>query len=187
MSKKTTVGIIVGSARRGSFNKAIADYFAKNLPENFEAEFIRIDNLKLYNQDYDSDNQTPEEWTEFRNKIKSKDSFLFFSPEYNRSITPILKNALDIGSRPYGQNVWGKKPGAVISASVGSMGGFGANHHLRQVLSYLDVYTMQQPEAYIKEANKIFDDMGNVKDAGTKDFLDLLIKSFVDWVNIFVE
>jgi chromate reductase len=110
------------------------------------------------------------------------DGFLFVTPEYNRSIPSVLKNAIDVGSRPYGQSVWGGKPGAVISVSPGAIGGFGANHHLRQSLVFLDVPAMQQPEAYIGGAAQLFDAHGNITNETTREFLIKFMDAFAAWV-----
>ena len=111
--------------------------------------------MPIYNQDGDAN--PPAEWTAFRERIRAADAVLFVTPEHNRSVPAALKNAIDIGSRPYGKSAWSGKPGAVVSASPGGIGGFGANHHLRQSLVFLDVPAMAQPEAYIGGADKLFD------------------------------
>ena len=131
------IGIIVGSLRKNSFSKQIADNVVSLLPAGYEAEFVEIGNLPLFNQDYEGDLGTPAEYTTFRNTIKALDAVLFVTPEYNRSIPAALKNALDVASRPYGESVWNGKPAAIISQSPGALAGFGSNHHLRQVLTFL--------------------------------------------------
>ena len=145
---KVKIGIVVGSARRDSFSGQAARLLATMLPEHLEAHTLQIDQLPMFNQDYDDYGATPAAWQTFRQEVGEMAAYLFVTPEYNRSYPPLIKNALDIASRPYGQNAWAGKPGAVISVSPGKMGGFGANHHLRQVLSFLNVYVMQQPEVY---------------------------------------
>lgn len=112
------------------------------------------------------------------------DGFLFITPEYNRSVPAVLKNALDVGSRPYGKSVWDGKPGAVISVSPGAFGGFGANHQIRQTLVFLNVPTMQQPEAYIGNIAKLMDDSGNIKDESILEYLKSIMESFETWVEI---
>ena len=124
---------------------------------------------------------------EFRDKIRSSDAVLFVTPEYNRSVPGVLKNALDVGSRPYGKSVWNGKPGAVVSASPGAIGGFGANHHLRQSLVFLNVPAMQQPEAYLGGADKFFDADGKLTNDGTRDFLKKFMEAYADWVASNVE
>ena len=158
MAKK--IGFIVGSLRAESYNKKIAKKFAELLPEGFEAVFVEIGNLPLYNEDLDAAGKIPEAWSAFRNTVKAMAGVFFFTPEYNRSMPAAMKNALDVGSRPYGEGVWAKKPGLVVSGSVGAIGGFGANHHLRQSLVCLDVPVLQQPEAYIGGVQSVIDSQG---------------------------
>ena len=177
------IGIIVGSLRKKSFNRSVGKYLASVAPESCTVSFPDIGNLELYNQDMD-DSPT-DAWVKFRNEIKELDAVLFITPEYNRSIPGVLKNAIDIGSRPYGQNVWSAKPGGVISVSPGAIGGFGANHHLRQVLSVLNVYTMNSPEAYVGNIMDALDESGRVVAEDTKAFLDKYMKSFVKWTDRF--
>ena len=134
----------------------------------------------MYNQDLDA--TPPASWTAFRAAIKAADAVLFVTPEYNRSVPAVLKNAIDIGSRPYGQSVWSGKPGAVVTSSMGGIGGFGANHHLRQSLVFLNVPVMQQPEAYIGGAHELFDANGEVVKETTADFLKSFAQAFAVWV-----
>lgn len=174
------IAIIVGSLRKESFNRKMAKALIALAPETLHLEIIEIGMLPLYNQDFD-DNPLPE-WTEFRERIKEFDGVLFVTPEYNRSVPGVLKNAIDVGSRPYGKSVWDGKPGAVISVSVGAIGGFGANHHLRQSLMFLNVPTMQQPEAYIGNAANVFDDNGHLSNDSIKEFAAKYIQAFAAWV-----
>ncbi|MDL2225608.1 NAD(P)H-dependent oxidoreductase [Eubacteriales bacterium OttesenSCG-928-M02] len=178
------IGIFVGSTRRESFNQLVADYLKNGLEEAFTVSFIQMDDLPLFNQDYDDDGTTPESWTRFREQVAGLDGYLFVTPEYNRSYTPLLKNALDIGSRPPGKGVWGKKPGGVISVSPGKQGGFGATHHLRQVLAFLDIYVMGQPEAYMGGIADAITEEGRL-DGRTRGFLDKYTEGFIAWVNRF--
>lgn len=180
------IGILVGSLRRDSYSRKIAEHFASFMPEHYEMKMIEIGDLKIFNQDYDDDGTTPDEWIRFRKEVDGMDGFLFVTPEYNRSLPPVLKNALDIASRPYGQNVWSGKPGAVISVSPGKIGGFGANHHLRQVLSFLNVYVMQQPELYIGEAAEVLGEQDQLQER-TKKFLQSAAAAFAGWVETFVK
>jgi len=175
------IGILIGSLRKESFNRKTANAVVQLASNDLECEFIEIGNLPLYNQDYDSN--PPKEYTQFREKIKQCDAILFFTPEYNRSVPGVLKNAIDVGSRPYGQSVWAKKPAGVISVSIGAIGGFGANHHLRQSLVFLDMPCMQQPEMYIGNATKLFNDNGALIDETVKGLLTKYIQSFEQWVN----
>ena len=178
MSK--TIGIITGSLRKNSFTGSIADYVKNHAPEGYEFKMIDIGSLPLYNQDYDGEDI--KEYTNFRNEIKALDGVLFITPEHNRSIPAALKNALDIGSRPYGENVWNGKPGAVISQSPGGIGGFGANHHLRQVLAFINVLTLAQPEAYIGASHTLIDENGVLSNEATQQFLNEFLKAFTAWV-----
>src|SRR5205085_6141001 len=136
--------------------------------------------LPLYDQDTDAN--PPSEWRELRQRVKAADAVLFITPEYNRSIPGVLKNALDGASRPYGQNAWNGKPAAVVSASPGAIGGFGANHHLRQSLVFLNVPAMPQPEAYLGGAGALFDANGALTNESTRDFLKKFMQSFAAWI-----
>ncbi|WP_124068430.1 NADPH-dependent FMN reductase [Clostridium sp. E02] len=178
MSK--TIGIINGSLRKNSFSGSIADYVKNYGPEGYVFKIIDIGGLPLYNQDFDEEDL--KEYTVFRNEVKTLDAVLFITPEHNRSIPAALKNALDIGSRPYGETVWNGKPGAVISQSPGGIGGFGANHHLRQVLAFLNVLTLAQPEAYIGSFHTLIDENGALNNEGTKEFLDGFLTAFAAWI-----
>src|SRR5690606_8468147 len=142
---------------KDSFNKKIANEVIKAASPNLSLEILEIGHLDFYNEDLDQGNP-PQDWVRFRKKIKDSDGVLFFTPEYNRGISAVLKNAIDVASRPYGQNSWAGKPGAVESVSIGAMGAFGANHHLRQSMVFVDVPMMQQPEVYIGNAQSLFDD-----------------------------
>lgn len=174
------VAVFVGSLRQGSFNRQVAHVLAEVAPAELKLAIVEIGHLSLYNQD--SDGNPPAEYTEFRRRIKAADAVLFVTPEYNRSVPGVLKNALDIASRPYGQSAWDGKPGAVVSASIGAIGGFGANHHLRQSLAYLNVPTMAQPEAYIGTADKLFDSNGKLINEDTRKFLTRFMQAYAAWV-----
>lgn len=176
------IGILVGSLRRESFSKKLAANVAELFPEGYETEFLEIGNLAFYNQDFDDDNNVPAEYTAFRSKIKEMDAFLFVTPEYNRSIPAVLKNAIDVASRPRGANVWDGKPAAIISNSPGNLSGFGANHHLRQPLVCLNMPTLQQPEAYIGNVANLLDESGKLKEEGTVKFLQSFVDAFVDLI-----
>jgi chromate reductase len=180
---KKKIGVFIGSLRQESFNRKMATSLIGLAPEKLTFEIVEIGGLPLYNQDFDDEGRPPLAWTEFRQRVKSFDGFLFVTPEYNRSVPAPLKNALDVGSRPYGQSAWGGKPGAVISVSPGAIGGFGANHHLRQSLVFLDVPTMQQPEAYIGNAANLFDQNGNLATESIREFAAKYINSFASWVD----
>jgi chromate reductase len=159
----------------------MAKLFMEIAPESLALTILEIDGLQFYNQDLEEN--TPAVWTEFRSKIRNVDGYIFVTPEYNRSVPAVLKNAIDIGSRPSGKNSWNGKPGAVVSVSPGSLGGFGANHHLRQSLSVLNVAVMPVPEAYIAGAAALFDANGNCINESTRDFMRKYVNAFADWVD----
>jgi chromate reductase len=179
MSKKN-IAILVGSLRKESFNRKMAKALTAVAPESLTLEIIEIGELPLYNQDLDDN--PPAAWTEFREQLKKFDGVLFVTPEYNRSVPGVLKNAIDVGSRPYGKSAWAGKPSAVVSVSPGAIGGFGANHHLRQSMVFLDMPAMQQPEAYIGHAADIFDESGNLANDSTREFTTKFMKAFAAWV-----
>ncbi|MGJ9458471.1 NADPH-dependent FMN reductase [Oceanobacillus sp. CF4.6] len=178
----TKIGILVGSLRKESFSKKIAENVAALFPEGYESEFIEIGNLPFYNQDYDNENNVRAEYTTFRNRIKEIDAVLFVTPEYNHSVPAVLSNALDVGSRPKTDNVWNGKPAAIISQSPGNLGGFGANHHLRQTLTAVNMPVVQQPEVYISNSAKLLDENGKVKNEGTIQFLQSFVDTFVNLI-----
>lgn len=178
MTKK--IAVIVGSLREEAFSLKMSRALMALAPESMKLEIIEIGGLPLYNQDLETN--PPAAWVEFRERMKKFDGVLFVTPEYNRSVPAALKNALDVGSRPYGKSVWGGKPGAVVSISPGAIGGFGANHHLRQTLVFLDVLTMQQPEAYIGNAEGLFDESGNLVNDSTRKFAGDYMRAFAAWV-----
>lgn len=178
----TKIAVLVGSLRKESFSKKIAKNVATLFPEGFETEFIPIGNLLLYNQDLDDDNDPPYIWTLFRNKVKACDAVLFVTPEYNRSVPGVLKNALDIGSRPKVDSVWNEKPAAIISQSPRNLSGFGANHHLRQSLVCLNMPIVQQPEAYLANVATLLDENGKINNEDTVQFLQSFVDAFVNLV-----
>ncbi len=174
-----------GSLRKDSINRKVAHSLIELAPPSLKPEIVEIGQLPLYNQDGDAN--PPEQWSAFRNRIRGADAVLFVTPEYNRSVPAPLKNAIDVGSRPYGQSAWTGKPGAVVSASPGAIGGFGANHHLRQSLVFLNVPAMQQPEAYIGGADKLFDANGKLVNEGTRSFLRDFMHAFSDWIGVILK
>ena len=176
------IGVFVGSLRKDAFSRKIAKELIILAPTSFQMEEVEIGDLPIYNQDFDDESSPPLAWTSFREHVKNFDAFLFVTPEYNRSVPAVLKNAIDVGSRPYGKNVWDGKPGAVMSVSPGTLSGFGANHHLRQSLVGVNVPTMQQPEAYIGNVATLFDDSGALSSDGTRQYLQNFIDAFVTWV-----
>jgi chromate reductase len=181
MSQLYNVAVVVGSLRKDSVNRKVASALIELAPPSLKLGFVEIGGLSLYNQDDDA--KPPAAWMEFRAKIKTANAILFVTPEHNRSVPAAMKNALDIGSRPYGQNAWNGKPGAVVSASPGAVGGFGANHHLRQSLVFLNIPAMPQPEAYISGADKLFDASGKLINEGTRKFLQQFMQAFADWIS----
>lgn len=183
MNKK--IAIVVGSTRKNSLSQKLANNLVSLLPEGYEAEFVRIDNLPLYNQDYDLEEvETPAAYITFRDQIRSAEGVVFVTPEHNRSISAALKNALDVGSRPYGHNVWSGVPALIVSQSPGNISGFGANHHLRQILTFLNMPTVQQPEAYIAHTHTLFDENGKFNNEDTVKFLHSVINAFVKLVEL---
>lgn len=180
MSKQYTVAVIVGSLRKASINRKLALALAELAPATLKLDIVEIGALPLYNEDIDVE-PAPDAYSAFRAEVKAADALLFVTPEYNRSVPAPMKNAIDVGSRPYGQSAFSGKPGAVLSASPGAIGGFGANHHLRQSLVFLDVPVMQQPEAYLGGAGNFFDDNGQLND-GIKPFLQKFIDAYAKWV-----
>lgn len=178
---KFKIAVLVGSLRKESWNRKMANALIKLAPDTLGLEIISIGELPLYNEDLEA--ATPTEWVDFRQRIATFDGVLFVTPEYNRSVPGVLKNALDVGSRPYGKSSWEGKPGAVVSVSPGNIGAFGANHHLRQSLVFLNMPAMQQPEAYIGGAASLFDESGNLTNESTKEFLKKFMDAFAKWVD----
>ena len=183
--KMYKIAVVVGSLRKESFNLKIANTLIAQSPESLSLEVVDIANLPIFNEDLE--NTQFSEWEIFREQVKAADGVIFLTPEHNRSIPAALKNAIDAGSRPYGQNVWDGKPGAIISASVGNISGFGANHHLRQILVGVNVPVMVQPEVYIGGAAALFDGGGELINDSTKDFLKSFLKAFEKWVDAIVQ
>lgn len=173
------VAVIVGSLRKESFNRKVAKTLMLLAGPKLDMEIVEIGQLPLYNEDDDAN--TPAVYTEFRERIKGYDGVLFVTPEYNRSVPGALKNAIDVGSRPYGHSAWSGKPAGVVTVSPGAVGGFGANHHLRQMLVFLNMPAMAQPEAYIGGIAKMFEG-DNLTNDSTKAFLQTFIDAFAAWV-----
>lgn len=180
--KKYNIAVLVGSLRKESLNLKVAKTLIAIAPERLSLTLLPIGDLPLYNEDIDK--TPPEQYRAFREQIRNSDGVLFVTPEYNRSVPGVLKNAIDVGSRPYGKNSWNGKPGAVVSASPGAAGGFGANHHLRQSLVFINVPAMPQPEVYIGNANKLFNEKGEMTNDSTKEFLQNFLNAFEQWVMV---
>ena len=181
MEKPVNVCVLVGSLRKASLNRMLANTLMSLAPTSMKLDIVEIGQLPFFNQDLETDS-SPAQWTAFRQRVKAADAVLFVTPEYNRSMPAVLKNALDVGSRPYGSSVWDRKPGAIVSCSPGAIGAFGANHHLRQSLVFLNVPTMQQPEAYVSNVDKLLDEHGKLVSEGTRKFLQEFMQSFANWV-----
>lgn len=179
------IAIVVGSLRKESINRKIAQSMCAIRGDGLECTMVEIGNLPLYNQEYDNSPEEPESYRSFRDRIAAADGVLFCTPEYNRGVPGVLKNAIDVGSRPYGHSVWNGKPAAIISASPGSIGGFGANHQLRQACVFLNMPVMQQPEAYLGHVtDDSFDADGCLKDGPLKQVVEKIAHAFHEWVDM---
>ncbi|MCD5992656.1 NAD(P)H-dependent oxidoreductase [Pseudomonas sp. CDFA 602] len=181
MSQVHSIAVLVGSLRKDSINRKIALALAELAPDTLKLKIVEIGDLPLYNEDIDGESPPPA-YTAFREQLGAAHGVLFVTPEYNRSIPGALKNAIDVGSRPYGKSAFSGKPGAVLSASPGAVGGFGANQHVRQTLVFLDVPCLQQPEAYLGNAATFFDEKGTLSDS-VKPFLQKFIDQYAAWVD----
>lgn len=181
MSQTRSVAVLVGSLRRASLNRKMALALTE-LGQGLNLEIVEIGDLPLYNEDLENASPKPPAWLSFRDRIRAADAILFVTPEYNRSVPGALKNAIDVGSRPYGQSVWSGKPAAIVSVSPGVIGAYGANHHLRQSLVFLDMPPMQQPEAYIGGAANLFDQDGKITNDTTRQLLERFMQTFAKWI-----
>ena len=179
------VGLVVGSLRKDSYTRVIAKQASELLPDNYQVIDINIGSLDLYNQDLDDEDRVPQSWKNFRQQMSKVDAVIFATPEYNRSVPGALKNAIDVGSRPYGKSIWDKKPAVILSVSPGSISGFGANHHLRQSLVFLNMPVVSQPEVYIGNVTSVLDDNLKITNPGTLHFLQSAMDTFDDLVNRF--
>ena len=174
------IAVVVGSLRKESLNRKTANALIELAPAPLKLEIVEIGKLPLFDEDLE--HNEPREWKEFRERIGRADGVMFVTPEYNRSVPGVLKNAIDVASRPYGRNQWDGKPGAVLSVSPSAIGGFGANHHLRQSLVFLNVPTMQQPETYANHAGTFFDDSGKLVNQKTREFFETILRTYAAWV-----
>ncbi|HVU31218.1 MAG TPA: NAD(P)H-dependent oxidoreductase, partial [Sphingomicrobium sp.] len=175
------IAILVGSLRKGSLNRKVARSICAIRGDNLDCSMIEIGDLPLYDEDLDSN--PPEQWVRFRQQVSEADGVLFVSPEYNRGIPGVLKNAIDVGSRPYGQSVFDKKPAAIVTSSPGSIGGFGSNHQIRQAAVYLNMPVMAQPEAYLGNvSDDSFDESGSLREGPLKELVTGLAHAFAGWV-----
>ena len=182
MAKQMSAAVLIGSLRRESFTRKAANALIKLSPSGLSCGIAEIGDLPLYNEDLEKD--APESWVRYRAAIRSMDAVLFVTPEYNRSIPGGLKNAIDVGSRPSGQSVYDGKPAAVVSITPSALGGMAANIALRSSLIFLNMPTMQMPEAYIAQAATLFDDAGELKVQATRDFFSKFMTAFADWVEL---
>lgn len=171
------IAVVVGSLRRDAFSRRLAHALLAVAPGGLTGAEVAIGDLPLFNQDFETDGTTPPAYAPFRAAIRAADAVLFVTPEYNRGIPGALKNAIDVGSRPYGDSVWAKKPTAVVSCTPGAMGGPLANHALRQNLVFLDMPVLQQPEAYIGNVAKLLDEPDV-----SREFLTKIMVAFADWI-----
>lgn len=178
--KSKKIAVLIGSLRKESITLKTAKALISLAPKSLTFEILDISRLQHYNQDLED--SPPVAWTDFREHLSGFDGVLFVTPEYNRSVPGVLKNAIDVGSRPSGKSAWKRKPAAVVSVAPGNLSGFGANHHLRQSLVYLDMPAMQQPEAYIGGAAKLFDEKGKLINESTRDFMTKFMEAFALWV-----
>jgi chromate reductase len=172
--------VIVGSLRRESFSRKTANALLKLGPPSLALDIVEIGQLPLYNADLEG--AAPQEWLAFRDRVRRADAVIFVTPEYNRSVTAALKNEVDVGSRPYGKSAWDGKPAAIVSVSQGLLGAFGANHHLRQALVFVNMPTLQQPEVYLSRVGELFDENGQLTNEGTRDFLGKFLEAFDAWI-----
>jgi chromate reductase len=179
------IAILVGSLRKDSINRKVARSICEIRDDNLDCSMIEIGDLPLYNQDLDAN--PPEQWVRFREQVAAADGVLFVSPEYNRGIPGVLKNAIDVGSRPYGESVFDKKPAAIVTASPGGIGGFGSNHQIRQAAVYLNMPIMAQPEAYLGNvSDNSFDEKGCLNEGALKDVITMLAHAFSGWVETII-
>jgi chromate reductase, NAD(P)H dehydrogenase (quinone) len=180
MSNPKNVAIVLGSLRKAALTRKLALALPALAPAGLKFTVVEIGDLPLYNEDLEAD--LPPAWKRFREEIRAVDAVLFITPEYNRSVPGGLKNAIDVGSRPYGQSVWSGRPAGVMSVSPGAMGAFGANHALRQSFVFLDMPAMQQPECYLGNAAKLFDASGAIASDESRGFLRKFLEAFAAWV-----
>jgi chromate reductase, NAD(P)H dehydrogenase (quinone) len=181
MARQRKIAVLVGSLRKESFTRKVARAIVAELPEGYTAEDVDISAVGFYNQDLDTDDP-PAAWAALREAIRPADAVLFATPEYNRSMPGVLKNAIDIASRPYGKSAFDGKPAAVVSVTPGPLGAFGANQHLRQSLVFLNMPVLQQPEMYLFRVGDWFDDQGRLTKDDTRTFLAQFAQAFAAWI-----
>jgi chromate reductase len=181
MSTQRDIAVLVGSLRKESFSRKTANALAELAPASLKLAIVEIGQLPHYNPDHEAAT-TPAEWVLFRDRMRPAEGVIFVTPEYNRSVPGVLKNAIDVGSRPHGKSVFDKKPAGIVSVSPGAIGAFGANHHLRQSLVFLNMPAMQQPEAYVGGAEKLFDESGRLTNSSTREFFSKFMQAFAVWL-----
>lgn len=182
MTRPYRIAVLVGSLRKASINRKVAVAMQSIAPPTLAMTLVEIGDLPHYDEDLEVEGSVSAAWSRFREAVRPADGVLFVTPEYNRGISGALKNAIDVGSRPYSTSVWSKKPGGVVTASSGTVGGFGANHALRQTMVSLDVPMLQQPEAYLGGAGKLFAADGSLVSDATLQFFAKFIGAYADWV-----
>ena len=178
---KRRVAVLIGSLRKEAFSRRLAEAMRSLQPASLELEFVDIGGLALYNADLETESPPPA-WSEFRKKVAACDAMLFVSPEYNRGMPASIKNAIDVASRPYGKAVMAGKPCAVATTSPGALGGFGANHMIRQCVMFMDMPMMQQPELYVGQVDKVIEPGGKVANDATRQLLEKFLAKFADWI-----
>ncbi|XJS09682.1 NADPH-dependent FMN reductase [Aerococcaceae bacterium WGS1372] len=176
----TKIGIVVGSLRKESYARKWAQALVELFPADVEVEFLEIGNLPLYNEEYDQD--SPAEYTEFRNVVAAQDAIIFSTPEYNRSTSGVLKNAIDIASRPWGQSVWSGKPALIMGHSISNISGANAVQALRPILAFLDMPVLNQPEVYLANSQNFFDEGGKLTNEDTRGFLQTVADAFMQHI-----
>jgi chromate reductase len=181
VEQQLRVVTLIGSLRRESYTRRVVNVLRELTPQGMAIEIVPIGSLPLYSEDDETD-APPPAWQSFRAQVRRGDAVLFATPEYNRSIPGAMKNAIDVGSRPFGASVWSGKPAAVLSVSPGAIGGFGANHHLRQCLTFLDMPVLQQPEAYLARVASSMDADGRITASDTVEFLKEFVRAFEQWI-----
>jgi chromate reductase len=177
------IAVLVGSLRKASLSRKLAEALIDLAPAGLTLNIVEIGDLPLYNQDFEDEGE-PEAWARFRDRLRPADGVIFITPEFNRGLPAALKNAIDVGSRPYGSSVFAGKPAAVISQSPGGLGGFGANHQLRQSLVFLDMPVLQQPEAYLNHSGELFDEAGKLTSEPVRGLLGKLLGAYADLVEV---
>ncbi|MGH7593242.1 MAG: NADPH-dependent FMN reductase [Gemmatimonadales bacterium] len=180
MNRRFEIVVLVGSLRRESVTRKVAHALMAVAPPSLVLRELDLNPLPMYNADLES--EVPASWAQLRGDVKASDGILFVTPEYNRSVPGVIKNAVDVASRPGGHGAWSGKPGAVVSVTPFGLGALGANHHLRQSLVYVNVLTMAQPEAYISRAADLFDASGALVNEASREFFARFMTAFADWV-----